>query len=136
METAVSLSFADGDYLFFLPMARIIAAEREMGDLSIFQLFPQIGDALGTISDRVVLAAPSPAKLNHCHAVIRNALIGGGEPEKQARELVETYCYPARAAILDMELAWRILEATIYGVRLKKKDDVTEGSPSPSEKEP
>lgn len=117
--TASHLAFADGDYDFFMPMARLIAAEREMG-CSIFELFHHLGDNLGSLNGAELLAGPSPATMHQCRALIRNALIGGGEPEDSARELIETYCFPARAAILDAALAFTILRGMIYGVKVEE----------------
>lgn len=135
METAYTGLFAAEDRKFFLPMARIVAAEREMGGISIFEVFSQLGSSLGAIGDEVVLAGPSPATLKQCHTIIMNGLIGGGTDELEAKQLIETYCYPARPAIRDMALTWRILSATIYGIELKKKDDPAEASDTnPSEK--
>lgn len=119
-ETATTLPFADGDYKFFLPLPRVVAAERE-ADCSIFQLFYDIGENVAALGEEMVLNGPSPARLKQCHALIRNALIGGGQTEEQARDLVATYCYPARPAIRDIALAWSILDAAIYGIRVKKK---------------
>jgi hypothetical protein len=134
-ETSITLPFADGDYQFFLPLPRVVAAERE-ADCSIFELFSEIGAGVGAVGDELILISPSAAALKQCHAVIRNALIGGGQGEEEARKLLETYCYPARPAIADLGLTYKILGAAIYGVRLKKKD-VPEGpsDESPSEKD-
>ena len=134
METAYIGAFADGEFRFHLPMARLVAAERE-ADCSIFELFQNLGEHLGAVADEMVLAGPSPARLRQCHALIRNALIGGGTDEVEAKELIETYCYPARPAIHDMALAWSILKAAIYGVELKKKAEGAEtDAPSASPK--
>lgn len=123
VETAYIGPFADGeDHTFFLPMARIIAAEREM-DASIFELFPALGSSLASIAAEAILVAPSSATLKQCHALIRNALIGGGIDEGEAKSLVDVYCFPARPAIKDMTLAFKILEAAVYGVQVKKKDE-------------
>ena len=152
MDTKVTLPFADGDYTFWLPMPRVIAAEREMGRRdaegikqphSIFAAFHQIGEHIGSIADQTVLAGPMPALLGDAHAVIRNALCGGGEGvvngqavsvgDSLAKELVETYCYPARPAIHDIGLAWQILRAAIYGIDTgskKKADADSDLSPS------
>lgn len=152
MDTACTLPFADGEYRFWLPMPRVIAAEREMGAIdgdgvrrpkSIFAVFHETGEHLGMIGDEAVLTGPSPSLLSEAHAVIRNALIGGGGGtvngeavivnEASARELVSTYCYPARPAMHDLGLAWRVLRAAIYGIdpSLKKKDGEA-SAPSPS----
>lgn len=152
MDTKTTLPFADGEYTFWLPMPRVIAAEREMGRLdadgrkqprSIFALFHDIGTHVGAVSEEIVLAGPSPALLADVHALIRNALIGGNDglvggeqiavPDSLARELVDTYCYPARPAMHDLALAWKILSAAIYGIDSsgsKKKDAAESRKPS------
>lgn len=125
METRVTLLFADGDRDFWLPMSRVVAFERE-ADTSIFAIFYAIGENLGQAVDGAkVLIGPSEARLKQCHSLIRNALIGGGTSEQEARELVETYCYPARPAMHDIALAWEVMSAAIYGVKVegsKKKE--------------
>jgi hypothetical protein len=116
VETRVTLDFADGRYDFWLPMPRVIAAERE-ADTGIFALFHELGENLGrSVGGEMVLVGATPARLKACHAVIRNALCGGGTAEQEARELVETYCYPARPAMFDLALAWNILKAAVYGI--------------------
>lgn len=149
METAIVRPFGDGEYKFWLPLPRVIAAEREMSrerPRSIFALFYDLGDSLATNLGQMVLAGPTEATIAECQAVIRNALSGGDEGmvggeaisvgDTMAKELVETYCYPARPAMLDIELCWRILEAAIYGIKLpedaKKKTASPTDAPSPS----
>lgn len=122
-ETRYIGFFAAEERTFWLPMPRVVAAEREMG-CSIFQVFQDIGEHLGVADGEMVLAGPSPATLKQCHALIANALPADEIGEQEARELVQTYCYPARPAIHDLALAWRILSAAIYGVKIdgsKKK---------------
>ena len=152
MDTKVTLLFADGEYSFWLPLPRLIAAEREMGRAdsegtrqprSIFAIFHELGAHLAEISGETVLAGPSPALLTDAHAIIRNALIGGesglveGESiavtDTMAKELVKVYCFPARPAIHDLGLAWRILQAAIYGVATgSKKKGGADDAPQPS----
>lgn len=118
METRTNRHFAGEDRDFWLPMARVIAFERE-ADCSIFALHDSIGKNLAESSDgTLLLVGPSEARLKACHSLIRNALIGAEMPEMEARDLVQTYCYPARPAIHDMELAYRILDAAILGINL------------------
>lgn len=138
-ETKVTLPFADGHYTFWLPMPRIIAAEREC-DCSILALFYQLGESIGqSVGGAMVLVGQSDARLRACHSIIRNALVGGGSAlvqgedvtvgDAMALELVQTYCYPARPAMHDIALAWEILRAAVYGVQTsdgsKKKDEAT-----------
>ena len=152
MDTKVTLPFADGEYTFWLPMPRVVAAEREMARRdadgarnphSIFAVFHNIGSHLGQIGDEPMLAGPSPALLKDAHSIILNGLIGGnsatvdGEaitvPDSIARDLLDTYCYPARPAILDLGLAWNILKAAIYGIdQGSKKKDGADSAPPPS----
>lgn len=148
METALTADFADGSYRFWLPMSRVVAAEREMGrdgiPRSLLGLFYDIGEGLGTALGEHVLAGSIPARLSECQTVIRNALIGGNEGmvdgeqiaigDTLAKELVDTYCYPARPAMHDVALAWQILRAAIYGIDTSgsKKKDGASVDPDPS----
>jgi hypothetical protein len=155
VDTAINRDFADGAYRFWLPMPQVIAAEREMARRdaegnpqphSIFAVFHDLGAHLGQLGEETVLTGPSPALLSDAHAVIRNALIGGADGfvdgasiavgGAMARELVATYCYPARPAIHDLGLAWEVLRAAIYGIDPKatgsKKKDGDVSDPPPS----
>ena len=154
METRITLPFADGDYEFWLPMPRVTAIEREAGRIdrdgvrqpySIFSMFDDLGSYLAAVGDEVMLAGPSPAHMAEAHLIIRHGLIGGdkgrvnGEEvavgDALARELVETYCYPARPAIYDLGLAWKILSAAVYGVAdTSKKKAEAENEPEDSTK--
>ena len=136
-------------------MPQIIAAEREMARCdadgaslphSIFAVFHDIGAHLGKLGDENILTGPSPALLGDAHAVIRNALTGGADGLVNgddirvnaaiARELVATYCYPARPAIHDLGLAWEVLRTAIYGIDQtatgSKKKDGDADDPPPS----
>lgn len=118
METRVTALFAGEDRDFWLPMARVVAFERE-ADCSIFALFYHIGENTGSVTgEETVLIGLSDARLKQCHSLIRNSLIGAGESETEARDLVATYCYPARPAILDLALSFQILKAAIYGIKV------------------
>lgn len=119
-ETAVTLPFADGEYTFFLPLIRTAAFKRE-AECSVYELFFWLGEHLGNIGPETVLAGPSPADPAQCIHLIRNALIGGGVEPNAAKQLVSQYCFPARAGIYDMKLAWEILSAAIYGVQIPAK---------------
>lgn len=148
METAYTAEFADGTYRFWLPLPRVIAAEREMGrdgaPRSVLALFYDLGESLGSALGEMVLAGSMDARISECQTVIRNALIGGNEAlidgetsvvgESQARELVATYCYPARPMMHDIGLAWQILHAAVYGINTSgsKKKDAGSGDPGPS----
>lgn len=143
MDTGLTEVFGDGSYRLWLPMPRVVAIERET-QTSILALFYNLGEHLGISMGETVLAGPSPATLRECQSVIRNALIGGNDGsvngeaiavgDSLGKELVDTYCYPARPAMHDVALAWRILKAAIYGVQLpessKKKAEAETPAPS------
>lgn len=117
-ETKASAHFAGEHRDFWLPMSRVIAFERE-ADCSIFALFYLLGENLAAADyGKMMLVGESDARLKQCHSLIRNALIGAGTGEKEAADLVVTYCYPARPAIHDAALAFQILRAAIYGVKV------------------
>ena len=124
MQTEYSAFFAGEERAFALSMERlgILQREREAG-ASIFELFDWLGKILGEVNGQTVLIGGSEIDPKRCQSIIRNALIGGGLPDtKETWDLVGDYTWPARPAIQDAELAFRILEASIYGVKLKKKD--------------
>ena len=135
METRVSHLFAGEDRDFWLPMARVVAFERE-ADCSIFSLFYSLGENLGESMGAPLLLGPSEARLKQCHALIRNALIGAGEDEREVRDLIATYCFPARPAIHDLALTFTILRGAIYGIQLPEgsKKNAAEANPSDSTK--
>lgn len=133
-ETKAAAHFAGEDRDFWLPMSRVVAFERE-ADCSMFALFYAIGENVGSVSGgETILIGASDARLRQCHSLIRNALIGAGVAEKEAAELVKVYCYPARPAMHDIALAFAILQAAIYGVKLpetsKKKSSQDDTDPS------
>lgn len=133
-ETKANCHFAGEDRDFWLPMSRVVAFERE-ADLSIFELFYAIGEHLAEALDgKPFLAGGSGARLRQCHSLIRNGLIGAGEGEKEAAEMIKIYCYPSRAAVHDLALAYEILRAAIYGIKVdesaKKKAAEKDSDPS------
>lgn len=121
-ETVYFAQFGAEKRKFWLPMPRVVAAEREMA-CAIGQLYFDLGSNLGLIAETAIIIGPLPARLKNCHHLIRNALIGGGESEETAGDLIDVYAYPARPASRDFELAYRILQAAVDGVQpdLSKK---------------
>lgn len=133
-ETRYLGFFAGERRAFFLPMARIIVIQRETG-ASVFELFYWMGEHLRQAGDELVIGGPSPVNPDQLQSVIRNGLIGAGMAEEQAYDLIETYTAPARPAARDMELAYRILEALIYGVQVKKNNNPADDSQETSTKD-
>ncbi|NBC37365.1 gene transfer agent family protein [Novosphingobium sp. FSY-8] len=131
METRVEADFADGQYVFWLPMPQVIELERAAG-ASILTIEEKLRAGIGQDKDgNIVFAGGGGATVSEIRETIRLGLIGGNramvdgsEAEVgplRAAELVRGYAYPARPLAESAALAWRILSAAIFGVRLKKK---------------
>ena len=133
METAVTAEFADGEYRFWLPLPQMTALERACGDVSILTLEERMRAAIGQDGETFVFVGGGSAMVADIRETIRLALIGGdhgmvdGESVEvgpiRAKQLVDEYVCPARPMGEGLVLAWRILHALVFGVRLKKKAD-------------
>ncbi len=154
-DTAVELDFADGKYRFWLPLPCAIELERNCGSprsgdepaqpKSLFTMYDQFSGGLALDGGAPVYLGGGAAILKDVREVIRLGLIGGncgkidGEEVEigpiRAKELVETYCFPARPFVESLYLAWSILHAAIVGIDLKKKASEAEGDPPLSEKD-
>lgn len=134
-ETAVTLPFADGEYRFWLPLPQVVELERKTGDTSILDIEQRLSAAIGIERDtqEFVFVGGGSVMVAEVRETIRLALIGGnyGMVDGQevevgplmAKQLIDSYAYPARPLSECALLAWRILHAAIHGVRLKKKHD-------------
>ena len=122
--TEITMSFADGEYRFFLPIPQV--TELESGGQSMCALEFRLRESIGlTIDGEAIYGGGNAVDADSIRKIIRLALIGGNggtvEGEKvdvgpqRARELVETYVYPARPLAEGAALAWRILATAIYG---------------------
>jgi hypothetical protein len=144
-ETRVEAEFADGEYVFWLPLIQVAELERTTGTpmLAIEEsLRPAIGK---DVDDAFHFTGGGAATVKQIREVIRLALIGGndgmvdGEKVEMgphaAKHLVDAYVYPARPLGEGAVLAWRILHGAIFGVRLKKAEVTQEDQSSPSEKD-
>jgi hypothetical protein len=127
-ETAIELEFGDGRYRFWLPMARIIEIERNCGDKSIVTMLDEMSAAMGwTAGDDPAPAfvGGGPVRIRDVAEVIRCGAIGGGLAPLDAKRLVESYV-DGRPLSETAEVAWAILTAAVWGVRLKKKVEPAE----------
>ena len=134
MDTSVTLTFGDGEYRFFLPMARIVEIERKCGDRSIEVMYQEMGQSLGIDpeTEAAVYLGGGSSRIRDVSEVIRCGAIGGGECRigKESRRvspidaeaLVNNYV-DGRPFSETVPVAWAILNATLHGVRLKKKAD-------------
>lgn len=145
-DTAVDLDFADGRYRFWLALPHVVELERKCGGKSVFAMYDAMGAGLGMAGDAPIYMGGSTAMVTDIRETIRLGLIGGGSAmvdgseievgPNRARDLVDTYTFPARPLTEGLHLAWSILHAAIVGIDLKKKapDAGETENPSPSEK--
>ena len=145
MDTAAELDFGDGRYRFWLALPHIIELERKTGGKSVFAIYDQLGAGLGLDGETPIYLGGGAAMTTDIRETIRLGLIGGnsgmvdGEQievgPQRARELVDTYTFPARPIIEGQHVAWSILHAAITGISLKKKAEPNAGEAlTPSEK--
>jgi hypothetical protein len=141
----LTLPFADGEYTFALKLPQLLELERATGDTSILTLEQRLNAAIGLDGEEAVFIGGGAAMITDVREIIRLALMGGGSAVTdageieigpvRAKQLVDAYVCPARPLDEGIVLAWRILSAVIYGVRLqKKKSDADDESPNRSEK--
>lgn len=144
MDTACTTAFGDGEYRFWLPLPQAFELERLCGDVSLLAIEEGLRSGIGQTADgEPEFIGGGGASLRAIRETIRLGLIGGnsgmidGEEVEvgpmAAKQLVDLYCYPARPLVESAVLAWRILSAAVFGVRLKKKqesDPATGSSPS------
>lgn len=148
MDTAVILPFGDGQYRFWLPLPQVFELERVCGDVSLLAIEERLRGGIGQdeAGEYVHVGGGAPM-VREIREVIRLGLIGGNsgmvdgaEVEVgplRAKELIDLYSYPARPLVESALVAWRILHAAIFGVRLdegSKKKAGEAPSESPSEK--
>jgi hypothetical protein len=152
-DTAVHLAFADGEYRFWLPLPQVVELERKTGS-SILAIEERLRAAIGADGPQddptFLFIGGGTATVSDVRETLRLALWGGGgglvdgqEIEvgpNMARQLVDTYVYPARPFSEGVVQAWRVLHAAIHGIQLasKKKGEAEavddQPSMSPSEK--
>lgn len=146
MDTDLLAEFGDGEYRFWLPLPQVFELERVCGDTSIMTLEERLRGCIGQSEDgEIGFIGGGAPMVRDIRETIRLGLIGGNSGSVdgsevevgplRAKQLVDLYCYPARPLAESAVLAFRILSAAIYGVRLKKKADQGGSTdPSPSEK--
>lgn len=129
MDTAVILPFGDGEYRFWLPLPQVFELERVCGDVSLLAIEERLRGGIGQeATGEYVFAGGGSAMVREVRETIRLGLIGGNsgmvdgaEVEVgplRAKELLDLYSYPARPLVESALVAWRVLHAAIFGVRL------------------
>ena len=131
METALTTDFADGTYRFWLPLPQAFELQRS-ADVSIIEFEQALRDGVGQDADgKFAFLGGGAVSVKAILEVVRLGLIGGGFGMVQgeeievgplrAKELLETYVYPARPLSEAAALAYHIAYAAVFGVKLKKK---------------
>lgn len=131
MSTSIELEFADGSYVFALPLAQISELQRK-ANIGIGGLFARVLKGCSRMGGDIVLS-PGQAEFYALDLIetIRHGLIGGaggivnGEDVKMtpqlANRLVDTYVL-TRPLSDSWSMAASILGACIVGFEDKKKD--------------
>jgi hypothetical protein len=142
-QTQIELEFGDGSYVFALKLPQILELQRSCGHTDargvahpsgIFAIYGRVlkGRYVVQGSD-VAFGVPHEceALLNDILETIRLGLVGGGEGlvsgqevkvnALRARQLIETYCFPAAPLTDAWDIAAAILSAAIEGYEPQKK---------------
>lgn len=136
-NSKIELNFADGEYLFALPLARIAELERKCGapgpPVGIGKIFARVLKGVVRSDNGEIYLAPSAAEFYAVDLIetIRQGLIGGGRGMVNGEEVKVTPTIADRliqSYITDRplkepwDLAVSILGATIAGYDPPKKD--------------
>jgi len=120
--TSIELKFADGDYMFALPLPQILELERIRG-AGILEIYGRLMEGWFVSGEGVEFGVPHAGKayVLDIFELIRLALIGGAKgmvngqevavSAIRARELVEAYCHPA--PIVE---SWKIAKAAAFAL--------------------
>lgn len=145
MDTAIERDFAGGRFTFYLPLSAVLAVEKgplsphlrvREYPVSMFQIYDELSAGIGVDGDGNLVRLPgSRIFAGDLHNILEQALKAGNSGERDGEsfdvdgklanrlvnELIQT-SFEACAL-----LAWDVLNATIKGIDLKKKD------PAPSD---
>ena len=143
-QSEITLAFGDGRYRFHLPIKAEIEVERLCGDTPLGVIYDALSASVGINKEtgETVYLEGGPARRHHARHVIRIAAQYGGEGEVQgaavkvspldATRLVEQFVDDRPFAEV-VPVAWSILQATLTGIRLKKKPDPAPGTSAGTE---
>lgn len=117
--TSIELKFADGDYLFALPLPQLRELQRLCG-AGIFTIYGRVMKGRYLLGDQpVAVPEEGEAFVDDLNETVRLALIGGAKglvndeevtvSPLRARQLVDTYCYPA----VPLRETWSITAAVL-----------------------
>lgn len=132
MSDPLVLAFGGREIAFALPIKRVLEVERECGDKSIVTMLEEMSAGIGIAKDDGVakFVGVGAVRIKDVAEIIRCAAIGGGMAPNDAAMLVNEYV-DGQPYSETVPVAWAILNATIMGVRLKKKEGEA-ADPAPS----
>jgi hypothetical protein len=118
VQTALELKYADGDYLFDLPLPQMRELQEKRG-CGIFKIYGRLLKGRYLLGEtQVAMPEEGEAFAEDIFEVIRLGLIGGGKgvvdgkdvevSAIRARTLVENYCHPA-----PLRESWSIAAAVV-----------------------
>lgn len=152
MPASIELEFGDGTYLFALKIPQILELQRVCGwadakgnkrETGIFTIYGRVLKGRYVLQETdLTFGMPHEceAHLSDVIETIRLGLIGGGRgmvnkqevsvSQLRARELVDTYCFPAVPLKESWDIAAAILTAVVEGYEAQKKSPEPEPEPS------
>lgn len=145
MDTAIERDFAGGRFTFYLPLSAVLAVEKgplsphlrvREYPVSMFQIYDELSAGIAMDADGNLVRLPGARIFaGDLHNILEQALKAGKSGERDG----ETFEVDGRLAnrLVNEQiqasfescaiLAWDVLNATIKGIDLKKKD------PAPNE---
>lgn len=143
-QADVLLAFGDGRYRFYLSLKAESEVERLCGNTPLGVIYEDMESSVGENREtgEIVYIPGGRARRHHAQHVIRIAAQYGGEAEIagevvkvsaiDATRLVENYV-EGRPFDEVIPTAWAILQATLTGINLKKKDEPAESTSASTE---
>lgn len=124
--TSIELKFADGDYLFALPLPQLRELQVKCGNVGVFKVYGRLLKGRFLLADQpVAVPEEGEAFVDDILETVRLGLIGGGKGlvggeevtvnAMRARQLVEAYCFPAAPLRESWSVAAAILAACVEG---------------------
>ncbi len=140
MDTAIERDFAGGRFTFYLPLSAVLAVEKgplsphlrvREYPVSMFQIYDELSAGIGVDGDGNLVRLPgSRIFAGDLHNILEQALKAGKSGErdgesfevdgKLANRLVNEQIQASFESCAI--LAWDVLNATVKGIDLKKKD--------------
>lgn len=128
-DTAMTLSFAGCNRLFWLPMPQVIELERRCEHTSVFAIYERIGAGCATcleVSETIRLGLIGASRLA--------GRVGDGVGIADSHQIIDAHTFPSRPLAEDMATAWAIMHAAVGGIRLSRAGTKASARPQPLRK--